>query len=113
MPTLIDEHSHLHLANEHLRTAVYLIAAQEDRLVRYRASALDTRLPEQLLFTMQAIFRNLIAHRQIICDAIEVERRSLCPKRGLPRRINRCERPLLLAGKQSNVFFNTGKHATG
>ncbi|WP_198398895.1 hypothetical protein [Burkholderia pseudomallei] len=109
MPTLIDEHSHLRLANDHLRTAVYLIAAQEDRLARYCASGLDTRLPEELLFTMQAILRNFIAHRQAICDAIELGRRSLCPtmQMGVPQRIIRWETPVPLAGKQSNQIYSS------
>ncbi|MEK6289846.1 MAG: hypothetical protein V4793_00425 [Paraburkholderia tropica] len=76
MPSLVDEHSHLRAADDHLRTAVYLISAQEDRLARYRAARLDTRLPEELLFTMHAILRSFIAHRHAICDAIELESRS-------------------------------------
>ncbi|MBB5511001.1 hypothetical protein [Paraburkholderia atlantica] len=77
MPTLVDELSHLRAADDHLRTAVYLISAQENLLARYRAARLDTRVPEQLLSTMQAILRSFIAHRLAICEAIELQRQIL------------------------------------
>ena len=77
MPRPVDDRSHLsqlHVADDHLRMAVYLISAQEDRLGRYRAAGLDTQFPEALLATMQAILRSFIGHRQMICDALELER---------------------------------------
>ena len=76
MAALLDENSHLRAADAHLRTAVYLISAQEDRLARYRAAGLDTELPGELLLTMHAILRTFIAHRHAIQEAIEAERRS-------------------------------------
>jgi hypothetical protein len=81
MLTIADELSHLRQADDHLRTAIYLISAQEDRLARYRAAGLDTRLSEELLLTMQEVFRSFLVHRQAICDAIQFKRRSLCSTR--------------------------------
>ena len=72
MLTIVEELSHLRAADDHLRTALYLVSAQEDRLARLRAAGLDIRQSEQLLLVMQAIFRSFLAHRRAICDAIGV-----------------------------------------
>ncbi|RQS63551.1 hypothetical protein DID96_29585 [Burkholderia sp. Bp8963] len=78
MFTPADEHSHLHAANDHLRVAVYLISAQEDRIARHRAAGLDTQLAEDLLSTMHAILRSFILHRLIIGKTVEREHGLLC-----------------------------------
>ena len=63
-------------ADNHLRAAVYLVSAQENRLARCRAAGLDTLRAEQLLIAMHAALRNLISHRQVIRDALaQLERR--------------------------------------
>lgn len=83
MPTLAEELTHLGAANRHLRLAVYLVATQEVRLAECQAAGRDSRLHEELLEVMHQTLRNVIEHRQTICDAIEAERRSLdslcCP----------------------------------
>ena len=73
MPKLVDELFHLRAADDHLRTAVYLISAEEALVAKMRAAGLDTRVSEQLLSTMQSILRSFISHRRAIRDAIEVE----------------------------------------
>lgn len=78
MLKLVDELSHLRAADDHLRTAVYLISVQEALLAKSSATHRDTQVAEQLLSTMQSILRSFISHRLAICDAIELERRSLC-----------------------------------
>jgi hypothetical protein len=56
----VDERSHLRAADDHLRLAVFLLSAQEDRIARERAAGLDTQLSGELLFIMQAILRSFI-----------------------------------------------------
>ncbi|RKU01167.1 hypothetical protein C7H84_22585 [Burkholderia sp. Nafp2/4-1b] len=80
MRTLVDEHAHLRAADDHLRIALRLVSAQEDRVARGRAAGLDTELSEELLCTMRAILQSLIAHRNAICRAIEVEGQSPCAR---------------------------------
>jgi hypothetical protein len=83
MLTRVDEQSHLRAADDHLRLAVFLLSAQEDRIARERAAGLDTPLSGELLFNMQAILRSFIAHRQAILDALDDERRSLSKAAGV------------------------------
>ncbi|MEX3765017.1 hypothetical protein [Paraburkholderia phenoliruptrix] len=77
MLNLVDELSHLRAADDNLRTAVYLISVQEALIGKLRAAHRDTQVAEQLLSTMQSILPSFISHRLAICDAIELERRSL------------------------------------
>ncbi|WP_104013513.1 hypothetical protein [Burkholderia anthinoferrum] len=70
---MLDEYSHLRAADEHLRIAVRLISAQEDRVTRGKAAGLDTELSEELLCTMCGILRSFVAHRNAICRAIQAE----------------------------------------
>jgi hypothetical protein len=58
--------------------AVFLLSAQEDRVARERAAGLDTALSAELLFTMQAILRSFLVHRQAIFDALDDQRWSPC-----------------------------------
>lgn len=76
MLTLADEEAHLRSANEHLRSAVYLISIQQDRVERQRAMGLDTVVSDALLSLMNATLRNFIQHRQAICEAVERARVS-------------------------------------
>ncbi|WP_174904778.1 hypothetical protein [Burkholderia latens] len=81
MRTLVDEHAHLRIADDHLRIAVRIVSAQEDRVARGRAAGLDTQLSEELLCTMCAVLRSFVAHRNAICRAIEIDSQSPCSKR--------------------------------
>ncbi|WP_081060269.1 hypothetical protein [Burkholderia territorii] len=73
MSRLGHERAALVEADKHLRTAVYLIVAQEHRIARNRGAGLDTSLSEDLLCTMNSILRTLLAHREQIVRAIEAE----------------------------------------
>lgn len=73
MSRLVNERAALLEADRHLRTAVYLIAAQERRVEQHRAAGLQTIQSEELLRTMNAILRTFIAHRQQILSAIAFE----------------------------------------
>lgn len=73
MTGILDERAALLDADRHLRTAVYLIAAQQSRVMQYKVAGLKADAAEELLCVMNTILRTFVVHRQQILDAIAIE----------------------------------------